>query len=299
MIDEISDTGANHISLVVSWCLNDIRSVKIQPCAKEPKPGQGVIPSPERVNEVIRYATQKGLKVVLFPILQLVQREKGEWRGTLAPSNLDDFWKSYTQFVLHFAKIGQAHGAVVYSVGSELASLEKYRNRWVKLIKKVRTQFAGKLMYSANWDHYEPVTFWDHIELPGLTGYYELSASKKPTIQEIKTAWKPIQKKIVKWSKKIGKPFLFTEIGYPALVGAAHYPWDYTMKTEVSLEEQYRATRAFYEAWQHVAQFQGFFYWNWFGIGGKNSGYYTPRNKPSELVLRAWYLGVSELGQAR
>src|SRR5262245_56909162 len=64
MLDGIVTLGAAHVSMVVSWKQHDVKSVDIHP---EP----GVTIPDARLRTVIRQARQRGLKVFLFPILEL------------------------------------------------------------------------------------------------------------------------------------------------------------------------------------------------------------------------------------
>ena len=47
-----------------------------------------------------------------------------------------------------------------------------------------------------------------------------------------------------------------------------------------------RAFASFRAAWRGSAVLQGFYVWNWYGVGGTTSTSYTPRGKPAELEIR-------------
>ena len=70
------------------------------------------------------------------------------------------------------------------------------------------------------------------------------------------------------------------------------HPWDYTAAGDVDLEEQRRAYRAFARAWGATA-LAGVYFWEWSGAGGagRPEGY-TPRDKPAECVVDAWFGGA-------
>jgi hypothetical protein len=59
----------------------------------------------------------------------------------------------------------------------------------------------------------------------------------------------------------------------------------------VDLEEQRRAYVAFREAWREQPAVEGAFFWIWSGDGGPKDDRYTPRGKPAEDALRAWFRG--------
>src|SRR5207253_3061449 len=75
------------------------------------------------------------------------------------------------------AALAAEERASFFCVGSELAWADGETASWKDLIARVRSVFPGKLAYSANWDDYEAVTFWEEIDLLGVTGYNELASA--------------------------------------------------------------------------------------------------------------------------
>ena len=284
MIDEIATLGASHMSLVVQWSQTDVSASTLGPDPKETLPDA-------RLRGLIRRARSRGLQVMLFPILWVEQRKIGEWRGTLAPIDPEAWWANYEHFVLHYAKIAQDENAAIYSIGSELASLEDDEPRWRALIGKVRAIYSGRLIYSANWDHYAEVPFWDALDLVGLTAYYELTQDPDASVAELTAAWRKIRDVLLDWREltKTTAPFVFTELGYPSIDGTATAPWDYTRRTKVDLEEQRRCLEAFRRAWGHREELAGVFFWNWFGPGGPKDRWYSLKGKPALDVVKRWY----------
>ncbi|MGH7889233.1 MAG: glycoside hydrolase family 113, partial [Thermodesulfobacteriota bacterium] len=244
---EIKTLGADHVSLVVSWYQKDITSTEIYP-HWEPVGDFDTIPD-KKIIEVIREAHRLGLKVLLFPILRLEERKEKEWRGVVSPHNLAQWLESYKRFTLHYARIAAAHRVELFSVGSELCSVEGQVKFWEKLISKIRGFYQGKLLYSANWDHYKKIDFWEKLDYLGLNGYYELTDHKAPTIQELMKKWWEIDNELAGWQERHRKKIIFTEIGYPSIDGACHKPWDYTRETVIDLEEQALCYEAFFLSW--------------------------------------------------
>jgi len=279
---EIAALGADTVSLVVSWKQHDVRSVDL---AATP----GVTLPDERVRQVIRAAHKAHLKVFLFPIVEVEVRRPLEWRGTIKPDDVQAWWQNYEAFILHYATIAGDEGADLFAVGSELVSTETWRDRWNHLISGVKKKYKGKLVYSANWDHYEPVTFWDRVDYVGVTAYNELTKSKDASEDELAAAWRAVRESLVGFAAKVKRPLIITEIGYTSQDGAAVHPWDYTLRAPVDLEEQRRCYAAFIAAWKAEPRLAGVFFWQWYGGGGPADGSYTPRGKPAEQVLKAWY----------
>lgn len=281
-LDELKRLGVQYVSVVVSWSTRDVRSTEIAPRKNHT--------TPDRVTRrIIARARAKGLRVILFPILDVQRRKPLEWRGTVKPRDWDAWWRSYRRFIMHYARVAAAAHADVLCVGSELVSTERMRKRWKQLIGGVRKVFRGKLLYSANWDHYKQLSFWDLVDVVGLTAYYQLATKRDAPESTMVTAWRRVREKLLPWARKIGRKILFTEVGYPSQDGCAVHPWDYTQGTPVDLEEQRRAYSAFVRAWRGTSELAGVVFWDWYGRGGPKDTRYTPRNKPAAAVIRSWF----------
>ena len=163
LLPEIAGLGANAVLLSVAGYMEHARSQSIYIEARK-------LPAAEEFKALLRQARALGLKTIVMPIVLLKNPKGSEWRGVIEPPDWDDWWRQYTDFVLYFADIcreGEAEGLMV---GSELVSTEKSTERWVRVIEEVRPRFyGGKLGYSANWDHYREVNFWDHLDFIGMT----------------------------------------------------------------------------------------------------------------------------------
>lgn len=281
-MSELAHLGASHVSLVVAWSMTDVRSTTIKPR------GNHATPDP-LLERMIRQARSRGLKVLLFPIVGIKHRRGNEWRGALRPPDWNAWWSQYDRFILHYARIAARHKLELFSVGSELVVTEKMRSRWKSLIGRVRRVYSGKVLYSANWDHYRPVAFWDLVDVVGLTAYYRIADGPEAGESEMLANWRSIRRALVKWSRQIRRPFVFTEVGYPSRNGGAVEPWDYTRWTGPDPEEQRRAYSAFVRAWRGVPQLAGVVFWDWSGKGGTTDFRYTPRGKPAAQVVHRWF----------
>lgn len=282
-IREIAGLGATHVALVVTWSQRDVRDVQVAP-------GPRTIPD-ATLRRAIARARARGLSVLVFPILTLDRVAPGEWRGTLRPRDVDAWWSSYERFILHYAAIAADTGAEALLIGSELGTTEAWRDRWFHLISRVERGYHGDLVYSANWDHYEHVSFWQRLDVIGVTGYFELTRDRDPDVDALARAWQDVRARLVAFARSRGKPLWITEIGYVSVDGATARPWDYQLRGPVDLEEQRRAYQAFVEAWRGVDALGGVFFWIWDGAGGARDRGYTPRGKPAERVLRRWFGG--------
>ncbi|MEM1007563.1 MAG: hypothetical protein AAGJ35_01035, partial [Myxococcota bacterium] len=205
---DIAKTGASHVGFVISWYQKNVSAHNIKPHPTKTM-------SDARLRTTIQQAQRRGLEVFLLPIVRLQERGPNDWRGVLAPKHPERWWQSYRRYLFHYAELAQQHNVALISVGSELVSMEPQRQRWLDLITGIRQIYSGKLIYSANWDHYEPVTFWDALDYIGISNYYELSKKINPPLKQLKQAWTKIRKDIERWKQRYpNQPLLFTEVGY-------------------------------------------------------------------------------------
>lgn len=291
-LGEIKETGADHISLVISWYQKNIRSNTLAPhfLTKETPKGDDLVTTPDRqLIDVIERAHHLGLKVFLFPIIRLEERKAKEWRGQINPTEPATWWESYRQFVLSYARLAARHHVEIYSVGSELCSMEEKTNTWRHLIKEVRDVYPGRLLYSANWDHYRKITFWRDLDFLGINGYYKLASRANPALNELVQQWHRIRDRLYAWQDLYNRPIILTELGYLSMDGTSQAPWDYSKQGPINLEEQSLCYEAFFRTWGREARLGGVYFWNWFGEGGPADTSYTPRHKPAEQVLTRWF----------
>ncbi len=282
-MDEIAAVGADTILLVVDSRQENGTSSHIYLDMR-------MTPTPEKLGELIDHAKKLKLRVILMPIVLLDSPRGTEWRGTLKPESWDEWFDSYRDMIGQFSWIAQGHGVDVLVVGSELVSSESKVDQWTRTIQKVRETFKGNLTYSANWDHYTSIPFWDQLDLIGMNSYYKLGSDRDVTVPEIETRWHEIQKELLKFQAKVGKPLLFLEAGWCSLANAASEPWDYTKTEEpVDVDLQKKLYEGYFNVWYGNPALGGFMIWEWPpGDGGPEDRGYTPENKPAEAVLREW-----------
>ena len=284
-MDEIAAVGCDTVSLVLDTRQENVDSTHIYLDMR-------MTPTPDKLAELIQHAKKKGLRVILMPVVLLDNPRGMDWRGVIHPTDegksaWHDWFESYTAMLTHFAWIAEQNHADVLSVGSELVSSEKEKSEWSACISKVRETFHGQLTYSANWDHYTSIPFWKQLDLIGMNSYYKLGENHDVKVEEIVSRWKDIQKDLLAFQKKIGKPILFLEIGWCSLSNAADEPWDYTQESlEADPDLQRKLYEGFFEAWYKEPGLGGFVVWEWTpGTPPAGDKGYTPEGKPAEKVL--------------
>lgn len=201
-------------------------------------------------------ANAQGLATVLIPHLYL---DSGEWRGRLAPSDLNVWWSNYFNFIEAMAELAQATGTSALSLGVELKSLSakpETRARMFELAARIRRIYRGPLTYSANWDEAEDVAFWDGLELIGVNGYYPL----KP--DPVRGA-ESVARRLSALSAKFNRPVLILEAGYRASPLSHERPWEWPEDIEPLVDEvaQAQAWAAVLESWMPAPGVRGVLIW--------------------------------------
>jgi hypothetical protein len=310
LLTEIAELGASHVALVVPIYQEHGGSTKLGLHTR-------FSPSLQATAETVRAARRVGLEVMLFPIIRLqTPRTPNEWRGTLAPANLDAWFDSYLEVLGDLAAIGGVTGATRLAIGSELSSLDGEVGRWTRVIERVRAVFPGTLIYSANWDHYQQAKLLDLVDEAGIVAYFELRARNAPgDLPALERRWRELRAELLRWRAGRKQPLVFTEVGYRSRTGASAAPWDESTGGEPDLEEQRRAFEAFRRVWTGAPEspapssgpsssapgspataassgpgggspLAGLYVWNWYGWGGPGSVGYTPRGKPAADEVR-------------
>lgn len=223
------------------------------------------------------------------------------WIGDIDFANEADwikFEKSYDVYISSILEFAVDHNVEMFCIGTELRIFVKKREQfWRKLIKKIRSKYKGKLTYSANWDDYKNVPFWDELDYIGISAYFPLVDMKTPTINSLNIKWKKICNELKSYSKSKGKSILFTEYGYLTVDNCASKTWELEPKIqELSLnqEAQANAFEALYQSIWNQPFFAGGFIWKWFPNGMGHEGYkdkdYDPQNKMAEAVVKKFYI---------
>jgi len=279
-IQHLGGLGVNSMALVVSWYQDTAQSELIFA-----KPSQSV--KDEALVHAINQAHRSGIRVMLKPHVDVLD---GTFRGEIAPS--EAWFKSYREFILHYARIAEKYHVSLFCVGTELenASYAQWQKEWEGLIAEVRTIYRGKLTYAANWTEYETVSFWNRVDLIGIDAYFPVTKKTDPTQEELDRGWEEIAGKISAWrsAKQIDKPLIFTEIGYQSADGANVTPWQTTSRTE-DQEEQAMVLEGMFRAMESKVWFKGMYWWNYFPRESWRPLDFTIKGKKAEQVLKKWY----------
>lgn len=220
---------------------------------------------------------------------------KASWRGDFAPKNAEDWalWEQqYKAYILKYARLADSLDVEMFCIGTELCCSVKERPQfWIQLIEEIREVYSGKLSYSANWDNYDKITFWDKLDYIGINAYFPLCKTQTPKLAELLRKWKPISRQLEELSKKLSKKIVFTEYGYRNIDYSTLAPWEYKRQDE-NLNElaQANAYEALYRSFWNKEWFAGGFLWRWEHLAPNNdrSGY-SPQGKIALKTVKKWY----------
>ena len=246
------------------------------------------------IKQTTLLARQNKIKTILKPHLWV----KGSWPGEIkmdSEENWQKWFSSYTDFILHYAKLAEAQDIEILCIGTELSHSTKYEYRWRDLIHKIRQVYSGKLTYAANFhNEYQHIKFWDALDFIGIQGYFSLSQYNNPTIEELKSGWSLHLETIEQLYEQYKKPVLFTEIGYRSAEDAAIEPWKWPQENKEirpSDETQANCYEAFFSSVWQKKWVAGAYFWKWYphGYHPLQTIDFTPQGKAAEKVLASHF----------
>ncbi len=271
--------------------------------------------------EGIKLAKQAGFKVFLKPHMVLGEMPKkrnyqvirvaysvnnktkpeedktkgAEWRGDLKASNEADWRRveqSYETYILQLAKVAADLEVELFSVGTELKLFAIKRPAyWQQLIQKVRKIYKGQLTYSANWDEYHRITFWQSLDFIGVDTYFPINRMETPKYKKTLKNWRSIQRQMRKRSKRENKKILLTEFGYRNVSYAGKRPWTHDKgPATINNQAQVNLYKAFFQTFWEEEWVAGGFAWKWFyQPPEKNNTSFSVQGKPALEVVQKWY----------
>jgi hypothetical protein len=285
-LEALRELGADSVAIVARWFQATRRSTAI---AADPERS----PSDASVRAIVRRARGLGLRVLLKPQLDLT----GEgWRGEIGFEDERDWaawFASYRGFAEHYARMAAEEGVEILCIGVELDGTRHREAEWRALARAVRAIYPGQLTYAANFDRERDVTWWDALDYAGVDAYFPLGAGTGP--DALRRAWEGHLAGLRAWAARIGRPVLFTEIGYRSVRGAGREPWEWQKPGPVALNEQAVLVRAALEALRDEPWLHGLYFWQWRATppaDPRRDTDYTPQGKPAEDVLRKHFGGV-------
>jgi len=281
-------TNTEWVAICFFWYQSNISSYDIHADPER-------TPTNESVAHAIDQAHDLGMKVMMKPMIDPLETEEElpwpVWRGEILPS--DKWFESYASFINYFASFAEQHDVDLFCVGCELSGTTQAKQHWENIISGVRERYSGPITYAADLSDYQRIEWWSSLDYVGIDAYFPLTILRyDPTFDELKNTWVSYANDLENWHSTIGKPVIFTEIGYRSGNGTNIAPGNYWMEMPVDLQEQVNCYEAAFQTLWNKNWFYGFYWWNWEtdpNAGGPSDADYTPQNKPAQDVITNWY----------
>lgn len=237
----------------------------------------------------IAEAKRLGLKIFIKPHLAY-WGTRFSWRGDIQFETEDEwerFFRTYEEWILEVAELSA--GADAFAVGTELdQTIAGHEAEWDRIIAGVRERFDAPLTYSAGWDSYRSVTFWDDLDAVGIQAYFPVvEHEERPSAAEIEEGWQRVVADLDAYSAELGKPIVFGELGYNRSLEAAVRPWAYQQHRDAEAERlQVELLDAALRAMATSESIVGAFLWKWFP-GEVSRGNFIKSSPAMREVIRA------------
>jgi len=298
-IKEIKDLNANWISL--------------SPEAKLDGQTLGLITEVENLlwssdltgyKKIIAKAKALDQKILLKPHVVVDKEEAGQgkldpqvtWRGDIKPKSYWDwkiFGEAYRSYIIDLATFAEAEEVDMLCVGTELKSFVNAKPKfWTKLIAEVRTIYSGQLIYSANWDNYAKIPFWESLDYIGVNNYFPISEHAIPSVKELRDNWLPIKNSLQKYCEKKNKKMIITEFGYRNVKFSGERPWTHVKEkvAEISDDAQYNLLYAYFQSLWKEEWLAGGFLWNWnYNPLPEGNTDFSVQNKPALELVKEFF----------
>ncbi len=256
---------------------------------------RGYEPTPEEMR-IFRGKDEAARRKLIERVRKELEERPRVWHNDIEMKTEAD-WQAwfarYEGYVLAYARKAADAGVDALCVGRETDKAAIAREAdWRRLIARVRDVFKGPLTYSANFDSYGRIGFWDALDVIGISAYFPLTDEPRPTSEALAAAWDGIMTPLEAFARKANRRVVFTEIGYPALPSAARRPWD-DARGPADVWLQARLYEAALQAVSRRPFLAGTFFWLWEGVARPpfRDASFSIQDKPASFVMARWYGG--------
>lgn len=248
----------------------------------------------------IDQARTRELSVLLKPHIWI---RGGAWRGAIEPTDdgepaWEAWWRSYRNFMLHYARIAAEHDVEVLVAGVELGSALAARpEAFLALVDDIREIYDGRVTYAANWDADLPDEIWRALDSVGVQFYPPLTEEDDPDVETLRAA---LVAHVTDWNERarqLGRPLAILETGYKSAASAVDKPWGWPQNLpadarQVDRDLQRRAYTALFAELRRASELESVYIWKYFTHPDHDEGGtlgFSPRGKPAESVLERAY----------
>ncbi|MCR2806086.1 glycoside hydrolase family 113 [Paenibacillus soyae] len=273
--------------LSVNWTAITFGALQDHPQATEIRYRDEPTVTDEEVRAAIAHAKQLGLQVCLKPVVNCAN---GTWRAHINFFDKDvpcepkwsEWFSSYTEFMVHYARIAEETGCEMLCVGCEMVQTDRRESEWRALIAKVREFYSGIITYNCDKYQEDNVGWWDAVDVISSSGYYPVGH------------WEEQLDRIEKVVSRHGKPFFFMEAGCPSRDGSQHLPNDWGLAGAPDQAAQLEYYEEMFGSCDKRDWVRGFMLWDWparlydESVAAANDDYCL-YGKTSERFVRGYY----------
>ena len=183
-----------------------------------------------------------------------IKPEHWPWRPSHPDHNrfVEEFWSTYTEQALHFARLAQEEGVRMYSLGTETDRLFRTRpggTHWTNdfgpelmtLVSAVRSEYDGLLTYGMHYsaileDWFDPGShyLWEDLDLDlvGVSAWFPLAESPPSTVMSVESLRQEYERLfddhiVPLAAANTGRPVVFLEYGTTDTVESPANPAGY------------------------------------------------------------------------
>lgn len=214
VLDYVVALGANGVGLTFPLYTDAVDSTIVKAGPETP--------SVDTIAALANAAHERGLRVMLRPVIDEanLMKKPGEWRGTLRPTNVNQWFKSYEGTLRPYLKAAQASKVEEFVLAAELASLQRHTSAWKALGQSARKTYDGTLSYTFNWDSVTKDVFPE--QALGIDLYYALDLGDDASARDVAAAMSAALKRS---PKSMRNRMVAQEVGIPAMKGMFRNPW--------------------------------------------------------------------------
>ena len=256
------------------------------------------------LESMIAMVHKAGKKVSLLPDVII---KTGDYIASLDPEDIEQWFASYSDALMHYAILAQAYDVELFCIGNEFHSLWIEDQKWGYIIDKLRRQYKGLITTKLNcW--WQEKTFqkvltygWlEKLDYIAIAPYFDLTWENDLSLEAIKNSWQNsrhglnIVKELEEIAKKYKKKMIFSEIGYRSIDGTTIEPWNSDSivprsggSGKIDLKEQLLATQALLDVFKDKDWWAGVIWFYWPTVKpSEQDRSWAIWNKPVQLVIQ-------------
>lgn len=253
---------------------------------------------PSWLTGAIEHAHANGQKILIKPHLAY-WGSRFSWRGEITfedDAHWQRFFATYRDWIVKVAELSR--DADAFAVGTELDGTVQHEAEWRSIIADVRDVLDVPLTYSASWNVYREVPFWDALDAIAIQAYFPLVDHEGPaTDRELADGWQRVVTELDAFGREHDRTVVLGELGYNRSLDAAVRPWEYEQDADTEAELlQLRCLEAALTALDGSERIAGAFLWKWFPGEIPRGNFVKSTPAVRSVIARHWRTPATAAG---